>query len=383
MAVERERTGDEVVASIPVDVVGRDEARDLLRDRVHPGRRNDVEAVRVRGSVAERIVRVTRQHPELRAARAVGIARQGIVDRSWRQGEVALQHRHRRHRHGPVDGPVVSGGLVADEEEGLVLRDGTSDGAAELVVARLRLVAGVQGDVAKPHRPRLQVLVGVMLERRSVDGVGSTPGLQIDGRPAGEALLRVHAVGDDVDLLDRLESRDVGDHVRKLDVGGADAVDAGIVLIVARPVDRELERPRRVGGDRVRVAGGRKAGQHSVHLLIVPTQGHGEVRQLRAHQVHVDLGGLGLQLRRLGADGDGVAHGADLEADVDANDAVDVDRDLGPLEGLEALLAGLETVDTRGQVGEVETPGPVGDCLARQAGALVDDTDRSAPDGSA
>ena len=93
------------------------------------------------------------------------------------------------------------------------------------------------------------MLVGVMLERRSVDGVGSAPGLHVDGRPAGEALFRIHAVGDDVDLLDRLEGRDVGDHVRELDVGGADAVDARVVLIVARPVDRELERPRRVGGD--------------------------------------------------------------------------------------------------------------------------------------
>jgi hypothetical protein len=191
-------------------------------------------------------------------------------------------------------------------------------------------------------------LIGHAFRCWSVKCSNADPCLQADRGPAGQALFRVHAVGDDVDLLDRFEGRDVGDHVGKLDVGGADAVDAGVVLIVARPVDRELQRPGRVGGDRVRVGRRRKARQHPVHLLVVATERHRQVRQLRAHQVHMDLGGLGLQLGRLGADGDGVAHRADLQADVDANDAVDVHRYLGPLEGLESLLAGFEGVDARG-----------------------------------
>src|SRR5207245_10505978 len=76
-------------------------------------------------------------------------------------------------------------------------------------------------------------------------------------------------------------------------------------------------------------------------------------------------------------------YGADRESDVSPSDAVDVYGDLGPLEGLEALLAGFEAVDTRGQVGEVETTRPVGNSLARQAGTLVDGDDGGAPDGSA
>ena len=125
-----------------------------------------------------------------------------------------------------------------------------------------------------------------------------------------------------------------------------------LFCVVARPVDRELQRPRRVGGDRVRVGGRREAGQHPVHLLIVPAQRHGQVLQFRRDQARVHLGRVGLQLRRLGIDGDRVAHRADFERHVDARDAVDADGHFGLLERLEALLADLQTVDAGRQIAE-------------------------------
>ena len=63
---------------------------------------------------------------------------------------------------------MVADGLVADEVERLVLLDRPADGPAELVVALLRLVAGVQRRVVEPHRPGFQMLVREIFEARSV-----------------------------------------------------------------------------------------------------------------------------------------------------------------------------------------------------------------------
>jgi hypothetical protein len=97
----------------------------------------------------------------------------------------------------------------------------------------------------------------------------------------------------------------------------------------------------------------------------------------------MDLGRVGLKLRGFRFDGDGVAHRADFERDVDAGDAVDADRNGGLLEVPETLLADLQAVHASGQIGEIEMARRVGDRLARQAGAVVGDHDRSAGQGSA
>src|SRR6478609_9014708 len=100
---------------------------------------------------------------------------------------------------------MVPRALVADEEEGLVLRDRAAGGPAELVVAGLGLLAGVQRGVTEPHRPGLQVLVAEALETGSVECIGAALGPQVDRGSAGQPLLGAHAAGDDVDLLDRVE----------------------------------------------------------------------------------------------------------------------------------------------------------------------------------
>ena len=95
------------------------------------------------------------------------------------------------------------------------------------------------------------MVVGVVFEQRPVHLVRSTLGLEVDGGAPCQTLLGVIAVGDNIDLLERFESRNVGDHVRQQDVIGADTVNASIVLIVAGAVDVELECSRRVAGDGV------------------------------------------------------------------------------------------------------------------------------------
>ena len=80
-AVGLERALGEVVAARPVDVVGGNVARDLLRDRIHPCGGNDVEALRIRRGVAQRVVRVAGKHLELRPPGAVRIPGERIVNR--------------------------------------------------------------------------------------------------------------------------------------------------------------------------------------------------------------------------------------------------------------------------------------------------------------
>ena len=97
--------------------------------------------------------------------------------------------------------------------------------------------------------------------------------LHVDRGSAGEPLLRVEAVGDDVDGLERFERRDVGGHVRQPDVRRAHAVDADVVRAAGRAIHVEHQRARRIRRDRVRFGRRREAGQHPEQRLIVPVQG--------------------------------------------------------------------------------------------------------------
>jgi hypothetical protein len=81
----------------------------------------------------------------------------------------------------------------------------------------------------------------MVFESGPVHLVGAAFDGHVDGGAAGQPLLGVEAAGNNVHLLDRLERRDVGDDMRQLHGGGTHAVDARIVLVVARAVDVELE----------------------------------------------------------------------------------------------------------------------------------------------
>ena len=166
--------------------------------------------------------------------------------------------------------------------------------------------------------------------------------------------------------------------VWQLDIGGADAVDPRVVLIVAGAVDRKFQRSCRVGRDRMRIGRRCKAGQHPVDLLIISAERHGQVRQLLAEQIRVHFGRFRLQRRCFGAHGDVVSHRADLHRHVDARHRVDVDRDLRLLERSEPLLRGLQAVGAGGQVDQVEVPDAVGHRLAFESGVVVGDEHRGA-----
>ena len=89
-AVGLERRLREEVAALPIDVVGGNVTGDFLGDRIHPCRRNDVEALRIRRGVAQRVVRVAWKHLELRPPGAVRVSGQRIVNRRIRDSESRL-----------------------------------------------------------------------------------------------------------------------------------------------------------------------------------------------------------------------------------------------------------------------------------------------------
>ena len=276
---------------------------------------------------------------------------------------------------------MIARPFVTRKIKDLVLFDRPADGAAVLVVDQLRFVAGIQGGIVEHHGPRLQVLVGVIFKRRSMHLVRSALGLDVDGGATRQALLGVETVRDNVDLLDRFEGRDVGDHMRELDMRGTDAVDARVVLVVACSIDRELQRPRRVGRDRVRIRRRRDAGQQSKNLLVVPAQRHRKILQFIGGDRNVHLRRVCLQGRRLRRHRDRFVRCADLQGNIHSRHVVEADGNVRLVEGLEARLADVQVVGPGRKVGKPVTTRLIGDGLASQVGSLVGNGDGGPRDG--
>src|SRR5205085_5737357 len=101
--------------------------------------------------------------------------------------------------------------LVAQEVEKLVVFDGPADGRAELVLDQLRFVLTDR----EKERLRLQMIVGMELEERSMQSVGSALDLHVYRGSPRQTLLRVEAVGDEIDGIDGLESGNKSGNVRQ------------------------------------------------------------------------------------------------------------------------------------------------------------------------
>src|SRR5262245_18430916 len=84
-----------------------------------------------------------------------------------------------------------------------------------------------------------------------MDGVGSAFDLHVDCSSSRQTLLRIKAVGDDVDGLDRLQCGNVSRYVGEPNVVLAGAVNADVVGAVRRAIYVERQSSRRVGWNRV------------------------------------------------------------------------------------------------------------------------------------
>ena len=124
--------------------------------------------------------------------------------------------------------------------------------------------------------------------------------------------------------------------MRQLHGGGAHAVNARIVLVVAGAIDVELERARGVGGNGVRVERGREPRKGAVKLLIVAAGRNGEVAELRRAHLGVRLGAVGLQRGPLAGHRDRLLDVPDLEFDIEARDIIGVYSEITAFESLKS-----------------------------------------------
>ena len=205
---------------------------------------------------------------------------------------------------------------VREEEERLVALDRPAERPAELVLAEV-LVLGAVGVLAE------QGAVAAEVERGALVPVGAALRHHVDEAAHGAAELGRGAVGDDLELLHRLEADDV---LRTLAaalfpeerVVGVGAVDHHVVVDAALAVDADLG-PVRPLDD----ADGRRQ-LHEVDEVAAVD------RQL-GHRLLVDqrrlLGARRLDHRRAALDGDAFTRG-DAEREVDAQHAAEREHDL-------------------------------------------------------
>ena len=364
--VEDERRRHEVVVglrhgAIGVGQVGQRQEREQLA-------RGPVEAV-----LGDLVVR------KRGAAGAGVVAREGIVDGQRRHAEIATPHRFGRHRQRPVQVLAVARPLVAREIEEAVAHHRAAERSAELVVFPIALRRAGRREVAA----RAQPLVGVVLERRAVQRVGPALDLRVDRRAAGQTLLGVEAVGDDVDRFERFERRNVGGDVRQPDVGRADAVDADVVRAAARAVDVEHQRARGIGRHRVRLRRRREPGQHAEEVLVVAVHRHRQVDEVVGLQLGAHFGAVRLQQGRLAGDRHRFGELANLQLGIGAGRRIQGDRDVGTSQRPEAreldrhrVHAGLHRI-------EAVRAGGIRRGVARRARLLVVDGDGGARHGRA
>src|SRR5690606_24487909 len=133
----------------------------------------------------------------------------------------AASGRRRREREGGAAVVALEPALPAREEEELIALDGSADGAAELVGNVLGLVLARRPEIIA----RLQVMIIVEFEERTVELIGAALELHVDDRASGHPLLGVEAVGGDIHRLDGFQVRHHGALPHGPDVHVAGAIE--------------------------------------------------------------------------------------------------------------------------------------------------------------
>src|SRR2546429_376417 len=110
--------------------------------------------------------------------------------------------------------------------------------------------------------------------------VGAALDLHIYCAAAGQSLLRIEAVRDDVNSLDGFHRRYVSGDVRKPNVVAAGAIDTHVVGARAGSVYVVAQCPRGVRRHRVLIGWHWKARNHPKHALVI-THGHRKFAQLQ------------------------------------------------------------------------------------------------------
>ena len=202
------------------------------------------------------------------------------------------------------------------------------------------------------------------LVEAAVKFVGAGFDLDVDGGAAGHPLLGVKTVGDDVDRLDRVLGRHVGDDMREPRIAHRRAVEPRVVVGEGGSVEVGDEGPLRVAGVRVGIGRRRSARDQLVELLEVAAGADRQVADLGLVDLVADVGAIRLQDWRGGGDRHALGRASNLESDIFPNGRIEADGDTGLGVGLESILCDLNVVGADLQIAEREGSGFVGDRLA-------------------
>ena len=278
--------------------------------------------------------------------------------------EVASPRLDGRHGEEPRHIDFAIGPLVAGEEEQLVPEYRPTKRAAPLILHELGLVG-----VGIEHVPRLERAVDVVLEESAVEVVRARFREHVDGCASSHAGLGVHAVGHDVDGLDRFQRRTVGHETRKPDERVAGAVNPGVVSLVGLSADRRHLRLLGIGGKRMGGSRRRHAGHERQQGRVVPDAGHRQVVDLLRVDLAANLRPIGLKRNRRGCYGHRLREGRQRQLRVGAGHRVRRDLHARGGDRRERVRANRHIVGPRLQVRKKEASTLVRFGLARQAGA--------------
>ena len=152
--------------------------------------------------------------------------------------------------------------------------------------------------------------------------VGAALDQHVGRHTARQPLIGVEGARRHADRFDGFERRNIRRDVRQPQVVRNGAFDANGVGVAGRAVRAERQTARRVDGHRVHVLRRRDARDGDEQTLIVASDRHGQILELRRRYVGADVGAIGLQHGDAGGHRHGVRHLTDLESGADAHDAV-------------------------------------------------------------
>ena len=311
----------------------------------------------------------------VRSARVKARGRR-IVDRSRQLAEVTGLHERRRQGVEPRQLAAAQVKLVPGEEpEGLVaavVEFGNQDGAAQrsapLVLfcrrpSRVEESAGIEHFVAQEIEARAMQAVGAALHGETRDGAHR---VRILGRVV---------VGDELELLDRIDRRVHLRVVRQIPAAERDSVVIGHIGEGPAAADR-------FGPRAARVYPGRELDE-ARRVADAASQRERQFEEALRLDHEADVGALGLNQRSGARDRHRLSHLADRQADVDGRGLVDLHLDVLHYMGLEAGHGGGHRVPADGKREETIHTGGRRYRLGFEVRALLHRLDRTPGNDSA
>ena len=226
-------------------------------------------------------------------------------------GEDALPLQDRGHCRDHRSANRLALALIVDKEERAIPQDGAAERATKLIASIVRLRLAGRLEVV----PRVQRLVAEELEHVAVEAIRAALGREIDDAAVETAEFRRRTVRFDLEFLDRVDDRKIGD-LSRFRLQDRNAIEE----ILVRPWTPAID------AWQLRIGGKRDTGCQARE------RDEGPPVQRQLHDVpflddRPETGGLGAQHRGVGRDGDLLVHVSDSEIQIEPHLLTGGDRD--------------------------------------------------------